>query len=139
MSQVDAENASLKVSVEQVKKEANAKVEKLTKELKEAREKANSSSASQQSKMAELTAAKVEAKRWEERASKLTDSSNLVEKSEFEKLKKESDEQGDRLIKLKKQLDLALKNLKAMNPDKLQLEEWKKKRGEELDLSLIHI
>ncbi|CAL6429708.1 predicted protein [Bathycoccus prasinos] len=133
MSQVDAENASLKVSVEQVKKEANAKVEKLTKELKEAREKANSSSASQQSKMAELTAAKVEAKRWEERASKLTDSSNLVEKSEFEKLKKESDEQGDRLIKLKKQLDLALKNLKAMNPDKLQLEEWKKKRGEELD------
>ena len=37
------------------------------------------------------------------------------------------------MIKYKKQLDLALKNLKAMNPDKLQLEEWKKKRQEELD------
>ena len=133
MSQVDAENASLKVSMEQVQKEANAKMEKLTKELKEAKEKANFSSASQQSKMAELTAAKAEAKRWEEQAIKLVDSSNLVEKSEYEMLKKESDEQGERMIKYKKQLDLALKNLKAMNPDKLQLEEWKKKRQEELD------
>lgn len=133
MSQVDAENASLKISVEQLQKDGIAKVEKLSKELNDAKDKAMKATAFAESKTAELNAIKAEALRWEERANKIVDASNLVEKDDFEKVKKENDEQGDKLIKMRKQLDLALKTLKTINPDRLQISEWTKKHEDELE------